>query len=61
MTNLATSQCGLGKLKEAAQLYMEVVEVRTRLLGSTHPDTVSALEALLHCKIEEDTPGKYFQ
>ncbi|KAJ7230934.1 hypothetical protein C8J57DRAFT_1481149 [Mycena rebaudengoi] len=58
MTNLAKSQCGLGKLKEAAQLYMEVVEVRTRLLGSTHPDTVSAQEALLHCTIEEDTPGK---
>ncbi|KAJ7230940.1 hypothetical protein C8J57DRAFT_1582492 [Mycena rebaudengoi] len=58
MTNLANTQCGLGKLKEAAQLYMEVVEVRTRLFGSTHPDTVSAQEDLLHCKIEEDTPGK---
>ncbi|KAJ7244007.1 hypothetical protein C8J57DRAFT_1476969 [Mycena rebaudengoi] len=61
MTNLANTQCGLGKLKEAAQLYMEVVEVRTRLLGSTHPKTVSAQKALLRCKIEEDTPGKYFQ
>ncbi|KAJ7243975.1 hypothetical protein C8J57DRAFT_1191507 [Mycena rebaudengoi] len=61
MTTLANIQCDLGKLKEAAQLYMEVVEVRTRLFGSTHPDTVSAQEALLHCKIDEDTPGKYFQ
>ncbi|KAJ7262958.1 hypothetical protein C8J57DRAFT_1719186 [Mycena rebaudengoi] len=61
MTNLAKSQCGLGKVKEAARLYMKVVEVRTRLFGSTHPDTVSAQEDLLHCKIEEDNPGKYFR
>ncbi|KAJ7278926.1 hypothetical protein C8J57DRAFT_1465179 [Mycena rebaudengoi] len=48
-------ECGLGKLKEAAQLYTAVVEVRT------HPDTVSAQENLLNCKIKEDTPGKQFQ
>ena len=44
MNNLAETYPGaLGRAKEAAALHENVLEARSRALGSEHPDTLSSM------------------
>jgi hypothetical protein len=46
MANLAESYRNLGKMTEAEELEVVVLEQRIQLFGVDHPDTVSAREDL---------------
>jgi hypothetical protein len=50
MNNLAITWNGQGQSAKALKLMEECVRLRTRMLGATHPDTISSSEVLLDWK-----------
>jgi hypothetical protein len=48
MRNLAFTHCDLGKIEEAVQFFLVVLEVTTPLLGHMHSDMISSQHDLLH-------------
>jgi hypothetical protein len=48
MGNLAFTWKGRGRDTEALGLLKECVQLRTRVLGDNHPDTISLYPPLLH-------------
>ncbi|KAJ6555645.1 hypothetical protein DFH09DRAFT_1165031 [Mycena vulgaris] len=46
MENLASAYCSLGKLKEAEELCVELLDRRTSLLCADHPDTLRTADDL---------------
>jgi hypothetical protein len=54
MNNLAPTWKGAGKGNEAIRLMEECVQLRKRVLGFNHPDTLSSCRALATWKAEQD-------
>jgi Tetratricopeptide repeat len=48
MSNLATILCDQGQLKEAKQLFLQVVEASRRVLGAEYPGTLISMSNLTH-------------
>ena len=46
MNNLATVYRAEGKYAEAEPIFVDVLEIRRRVLGEEHPDTLRTLNAL---------------
>ena len=46
MGNLAITYWNQGRWKEAEQLEVQVMDMRTKLLGPNHPDTVKSMQTL---------------
>jgi tetratricopeptide (TPR) repeat protein len=46
MGNLAITYESLGKYADAEKLQIQVLDMRSRLLGEEHPDTISAMNNL---------------
>ena len=46
MRDLAVTYHHQGKLKEAEQLRVQVLDIRKKLLGAEHPDTITSMKKL---------------
>jgi hypothetical protein len=46
MDNLALTYCEQGRLDEAEELNLEVMEKRRKILGADHPDTLTSMNNL---------------
>ena len=46
MGNLALSYNNLGRWNEAEELEVQVMDMRKKLLGAEHPDTLISMESL---------------
>jgi len=46
MNNLASTYGGLGLWNEAEELFVQVMEMRKRVLGQEHPDTLVSVNNL---------------
>ena len=46
MENLAATYWNQGRLNEAEQLQVQVMDMRKKLLGAEHPDTLSSMKNL---------------
>ncbi|KAF2191285.1 hypothetical protein K469DRAFT_557887, partial [Zopfia rhizophila CBS 207.26] len=52
MANLAFTRKGQGRDEEAIKLMDKCVQLTTRVLGSSHPHTLSSLDALDSWRLE---------
>ena len=43
MTNLASTDRNQGRWKEAKELFVQVMEMRVRVLGAEHPSTLTSM------------------
>ena len=46
MANIAVTYCNQGKWIEAEQLEVQVMDMRKKLLGAEHPDTLTSMANL---------------
>ena len=44
MGNLARTYADMGDVKEAEKLEVQVLDIRKKLLGANHPDTLRTME-----------------
>lgn len=56
MANLASTYWNQGRLKEAEELEVRVIETRKRVLGEEHPDKLSSMANLAFLRDSRKCP-----
>ena len=58
MNNLALTYNERGWMVEAEQLHLQVLELRRRVLGAEHPDTLTTMDNLALTYLQQERAGE---